>query len=65
MSRGIAWVAAGLDGVSVLSIEDGAAPEFLRTIDTPDFASGFGLMTLAKSPLPTGAVFRCAPCLHM
>jgi len=34
-------VADGLDGVSVFSIENGAAPEFLRTIDTPDFASGF------------------------
>jgi len=64
LAGGIAWVAAGLDGVSVFSIEDGATPEFLRTIDTPDFASGFGLTTLAKSPLPPGAVIRCTPCLQ-
>ena len=35
-----AYVADGLDGVSVFSIKGGAAPEFLRIIDTPDFANG-------------------------
>jgi hypothetical protein len=36
----IAYIADGIDGVSLYSIKGGGTPEFLRTIDTPDFANG-------------------------
>ncbi|MPY86762.1 MAG: hypothetical protein GEU99_02460 [Luteitalea sp.] len=36
----VAYVADGLDGVSVLLVAGNAAPKFLRAIDTPGFANG-------------------------
>jgi hypothetical protein len=38
-----AYVADGLGGVSVISVADDSAPEYLRSIDTPGFATGIWL----------------------
>jgi hypothetical protein len=36
----VAYVADGLDGISVISVADDRAPEYLRAIDTPGFTPG-------------------------